>query len=398
MKKITLLYCVGLIGVLASCESETETENVTPVANQAILETFGTKINPNALPNYANQAVPNYIRKDNTGNNPITDEKAILGRVLFYDKNLSIDNTISCASCHKQALAFSDTTLASLGVQGGVATRHSMRLINSRFATEAKFFWDERAATLEAQVTSPIQDHAEMGFSGQNGRPNLAALLTKLGGIAYYQELFTLAFGSSAVTEPRMQQALAAFIRSIQSFDSKFDVGRATAANDAAPFQNFTAQENLGKQLFLTPPVFNPNSVRISGGAGCQGCHAAPEFDIDPNTRNNGVVRRIAAGGALDLTNTRSPSLRDVVNSTGGSNGPFMHNGVFATLQNVMGHYNTIPIVQGNNSLDARLMPGGIGQNLNLTPAETAALVAFVRTLSGRDVYTNEKWSDPFTR
>ena len=398
MKKITLLYCVGLLGVLASCESETETENVTPVANQAILETFGTKINPNALPNYANQAVPNYIRKDNTGNNPITDEKAILGRVLFYDKNLSIDNSISCASCHKQALAFSDTTLASLGVQGGVATRHSMRLINSRFATEAKFFWDERAATLEAQVTSPIQDHAEMGFSGQNGRPNLAALLTKLGGIAYYQELFTLAFGSSAVTEPRMQQALAAFIRSIQSFDSKFDVGRATAANDAAPFQNFTAQENLGKQLFLTPPIFNPNSVRISGGAGCQGCHAAPEFDIDPNTRNNGVVRRIAAGGALDLTNTRSPSLRDVVNSTGGSNGPFMHNGVFATLQNVMGHYNSIPIVQGNNSLDARLMPGGIGQNLNLTPAETAALVAFVRTLSGRDVYTNEKWSDPFTR
>jgi cytochrome c peroxidase len=398
MKKITLLYCVGLIGVLASCQPETQTETEAPLANQAILETFGNKINPSALPNYANQAVPNYIRKDNTGNNPITDEKAILGRVLFYDKNLSIDNSISCASCHKQALAFSDTTLASLGVQGGVATRHSMRLINSRFATEAKFFWDERAATLEAQVTSPIQDHAEMGFSGQNGRPNLAALLTKLGGIAYYQELFTLAFGSSAVTEPRMQQALAAFIRSIQSFDSKFDVGRATAANDAAPFQNFTAQENLGKQLFLTPPVFNPNSVRISGGAGCQGCHAAPEFDIDPNTRNNGVVRRIAAGGALDLTNTRSPSLRDVVNSTGGSNGPFMHNGVFATLQNVMGHYNTLPIVQGNNSLDARLMPGGIGQNLNLTPAETAALVAFVRTLSGRDVYTNEKWSDPFTR
>ena len=398
MRKITLLYCVGLIGVLASCQPETQTETEAPLANQAILETFGTKINPSALPNYANQAVPNYIRKDNTGNNPITDEKAILGRVLFYDKNLSIDNSISCASCHKQAFAFSDTTLASPGFQGGAATRHSMRLINSRFANEAKFFWDERAATLEAQVTTPIQDHAEMGFSGQNGRPNLAVLLTKLGGIAYYQELFTLAFGSAAVTEPRMQQALAAFIRSIQSFDSKFDVGRATAPNDAAPFQNFTAQENLGKQLFLAPPVFNPNSVRISGGVGCQGCHAAPEFDIDPNSRNNGVVRRIAAGGPLDLTNTRSPSLRDVVNSTGGSNGPFMHNGVFATLQNVMGHYNTIPIVQGNNSLDARLMPGGIGQNLNLTPAETAALVAFVRTLSGRDVYTNEKWSDPFTR
>jgi cytochrome c peroxidase len=92
--------------VLASCQPETQTETEAPLANQAILETFGNKINPSALPNYANQAVPNYIRKDNTGNNPITDEKAILGRVLFYDKNLSIDNSISCASCHKQAFAF----------------------------------------------------------------------------------------------------------------------------------------------------------------------------------------------------------------------------------------------------------------------------------------------------
>jgi cytochrome c peroxidase len=88
MRKIALLYCVGLIGVLASCQPETQTETEAPLANQAILETFGNKINPSALPNYANQAVPNYIRKDNTGNNPITDEKAILGRVLFYDKNL----------------------------------------------------------------------------------------------------------------------------------------------------------------------------------------------------------------------------------------------------------------------------------------------------------------------
>lgn len=392
MKKSPALYALGLVLLLSACDQET----TAPVSNSAIIEAFGTKIDPNNLLNYANQSIPTYIRKDNTGANPITDEKATLGRVLFYDKGLSIDNSISCASCHKQALAFGDTTLASAGVQGGTTTRHSMRLINTRYANEIKFFWDERAATLEEQVTDPIQDHAELGFSGQTGRPNFAALLTKLNGIPYYKELFQLAYGSPTVTEQRMQDALANFIRSIQSFDSKFDAGRALAPNDAAPFQNFTAQENLGKQLFLTPPVFNPNSVRISGGAGCQGCHRAPEFDIDPNSRNNGVVRRIAAGETLDLTNTRSPSLRDAVNATGRSNGPFMHNGAFASLQNVMGHYNTIPIVQGNTSLDARLMPGGIGQNLNLTPAEGAALVAFIRTLSGRDVYTNEKWASPF--
>ena len=394
MKNITLLYCVGLLGLLASCEPESETE--IPVANQAILETFGTKINPNALPNYANQAVPNYILKDNTGNNPITDEKAILGRVLFYDKNLSIDNTVSCGSCHQQAFGFSDPRLASEGVQGGVAARHSMRLINTRFAIESKFFWDERAATLEAQVTTPIQDHAEMGFSGQNGRPNLATLLTKLGGLAHYQELFTLAYGSSAVTEPRMQQALAAFIRSIQSFDSKYDLGRTQVNNDAANFPNFTAQENLGKQLFLTPPVFDGTGTRRSGGAGCQACHQAPEFDIDPNSRNNGIIRPLSQGAGQELSITRSPTLRDAVNATGGSNGPFMHSGVFTSLQNVVGYYNNIPAQARNNNLDARLTPGGNSQNLNLTGVEINAIVAFLQTLSGKDVYTNEKWGSPF--
>lgn len=393
MKKTLAVYAVGLVLLLSACSDQ---ETTGPTTNSAIVEVFGTKIDPNNLPNYAGQTIPNYIRKDNTGTNSITNEKAILGRVLFYDKNLSIDNTVSCASCHQQAFGFSDPTLASQGVQGGQTTRHSMRLINTRFSNEPKFFWDERAANLEAQVTTPIQDHAEMGFSGQNGRPNLAALLTKLGGIGYYQELFMLAYGSSTITEPRMQQALAAFIRSIQSFDSKYDLGRAQVGNDGAPFPNFTAQENLGKQLFLTPPVFDGTGTRINGGAGCQGCHQAPEFDIDPNSRNNGVIRPLTQGAGLELAITRSPTLRDAVNATGGSNGAFMHSGVFTSLQNVVGHYNNIPAQPGNNNLDPRLNPGGNLQKLNLSGAEINAIVAFLQTLSGKDVYTNEKWGSPF--
>lgn len=393
MKKTLAVYAVGLVLLLSACSDQ---ETTAPTTNSAIVEVFGTKIDPNNLPNYSGQTIPNYIRKDNTGTNSITNEKAILGRVLFYDKNLSIDNTVSCASCHQQAFGFSDPTLASQGVQGGQTTRHSMRLINTRFSNEPKFFWDERAANLEAQVTTPIQDHAEMGFSGQNGRPNLAALLTKLGGIGYYQELFTLAYGSPTITEPRMQQALAAFIRSIQSFDSKYDLGRAQVGNDGAPFPNFTAQENLGKQLFLTPPVFDGTGTRINGGAGCQGCHQAPEFDIDPNSRNNGVIRPLTQGAGLELGITRSPTLRDAVNATGGSNGAFMHSGVFTSLQNVVGHYNNIPAQPGNNNLDPRLNPGGNLQKLNLSGAEINAIVAFLQTLSGKDVYTNEKWGSPF--
>jgi len=114
------------------------------------------------LPNYANQTKPSYITKDNTpANNSISDKGATLGRVLFYDKKLSLDNSTSCASCHQQEFAFSDTAALSAGING-LTGRHSMRLVNARFSNEGRFFWDERAATLEDQTTRPIQDHIEM--------------------------------------------------------------------------------------------------------------------------------------------------------------------------------------------------------------------------------------------
>jgi cytochrome c peroxidase len=352
-------------------------------------------IDPAALENYAAQGKPTYVNKDNTAANPITDKVATLGRVLFYDKNLSVNNGFSCASCHKQEFAFGDTAVSSLGVDNGRTIRHSMRLINSRFANEAKFFWNERAASLEAQTTMPIQDHLELGFSGQTGRGNMTSLITKLGGIGYYKELFKLAYGDATITEARMQTALAQFIRSIQSFDSKYDVGRAQVPNDGAPFPNFTAQENAGKNLFLAPPIFNGNSERIGGGFGCQGCHQAPEFDIDPNSRNNGFIGVIGST-QIDLDNTRSPSLRDILNASGVANTPFMHTAASQTIRQVLNHYNTIAAGPRNTNLDARLKPNNIGQNLQMTPAEIDAMVAFLRTLTGKDVYTNKKWGNPF--
>jgi cytochrome c peroxidase len=270
-----------------------------------------------------------------------------------------------------------------------------MRLINTRFATESKFFWDERAATLEIQTTMPIKDHGEMGFSGTNGDLNFNALITKLSAINYYKELFKFVYGSEEITETKIQFALAQFIRSIQSFDSKYDIGRAGAPNDGAPFTNFTTQENQGKNLFLTPPTFNASGVRTAGGMGCAGCHRAPEFDIDPNSRNNGIIGNIVGTG-IDVTNTRAPSLRDLVKVDGTTNGQMMHTGVITTLQQAIGHYGTINIAPGNNNLDPRLRPGGVGQQLNLTATEVNAVIAFLRTLSGTDVYTNTKWSNPF--
>jgi len=339
--------------------------------------------------NYANQATPDYINKDNTNGNVIDDKIATLGRVLFYDKQLSNNMTIACASCHIQANAFSDTEIQSVGLDGGLTGRHSMRLINARFADETNFFWDERAATLEEQTTQPIQDHVEMGFSGTNGDPDINDLITILSSVDYYDTLFSFAFGDNEITENRMQLAMAQFIRSIQSFDSRFDDGLVQVNNINAPFPNYTAEENQGKQLFL--------DTQPNGGAGCAGCHRPPEFDIDPQTLNNGIIGVAGDPSAIDLTNTRSPSLRDVTNASGAVNGPFMHDGSLASLLDVVNHYNQIPNDPTNTNLDPRLLgPGGQPQNLNFTQAQKDALVAFLETLAGTNVYTDEKWSDPF--
>jgi cytochrome c peroxidase len=389
-------FCLIVIAV--SCSKSDTPATTTPIVVDpyaAIKAAFGTNIDPANLANYAAQPRPGYINKDNTGANAITNAKATLGRVLFYDKNLSIDNSISCGSCHKQQFAFSDTAIASKGVAGGLTGRHSMRLVNSRFAVETRFFWDERAATLEQQTTMPIQDHAEMGFSGQSGRPGLANLLVKLQGINYYNELFKFVYGDINVTEARLQECLAQFVRSIQSFDSKYDAGRAQVPNDGAPFPNFTPMENQGKQLFIGAPVFDAGGNRIAGGVGCNGCHNAPEFDIAPNAGNNGIIGKIAGLG-IDITVTRAPSLRDLTNNAGIENGPMMHTGNLGLVQNAVGHYNTINLAPGNTNLDPRLRPNGQGQKLNMTGAEMAALVAFLKTLSGTNVYSDTKWGNPF--
>lgn len=393
-KTLLVLTLIALISII-SCSKSSSGDTGSGASYPAITAAFGGNIDPQNLINYAGQTVPPYIGKDNARGQTTSNAKATLGRVLFYDKALSIDNSISCASCHKQQFAFSDTALISSGVGGGVTIRHSMRLINTRFANEPKFFWNERAATLEVQTTMPIQDHAEMGFSGQSGRPGIAQLLVKLQGIDYYKELFQFVYGNQSITEARLQECLANFVRTIQSFDSKYDVGRAQVPNDGAPFPNFTAQENQGKQLWLTPPQFDAQGFRIGGGLGCNACHNAPEFDIDPNTRNNGIIGIVNNTG-IDIGNTRAPSLRDLVQVDGTSNGPLMHTGGQRTLQNAIGHYGSINLAPRNTNLDPRLTPGGFGQQLNLTAPEVNATVAFLRTLSGTKVYTDARWSNPF--
>ena len=348
-------------------------------------------IDLNNLFPYSEQSIPDYIQRDNTGSNSITDLGATLGRVLFYDKNLSANNTVSCASCHQQQFAFGDTSALSTGLNGGLTGRHSMRLVYGRFSNESRFFWDERAVTLEDQTTKPIQDHIEMGFSGLEGSPNMNNLIGKLSGIDHYPILFNQAFGTKAITEEQISHALAQFVRSIQSFDSKFDEGLALVDNIIQPFPNYSVEENAGKRLFLQP--------LNAGGTNCQACHRAPEFDIDRNSRNNGVIEVAGSPKEVDLTNTRAPSLRDVFNPSGNPNGPFMHNGSLATIRQVINHYNDIDFDEAINPLlDNRLRGGGdgSGQKLNLTEEEKNQLESFLHTLTSSRLYIAEEYSDPF--
>ena len=188
-------------------------------------------------------AIPDHFRQENGAtvieqdnepiDNPISNAGAMLGRVLFYDQRLSANNMVSCASCHQQAHAFSDTNRFSIGFTGELTERHSMSLLNARYYQRGHFFWDERADTLEDQVLQPIQNEVEMGLS-------LREVEEKVAATEFYPPLFAEAFGDATVTSDRISQALAQFVRAMVSYQAKYD--RVQAGSET-----FTPQEALGR-------------------------------------------------------------------------------------------------------------------------------------------------------
>ena len=349
--------------------------------------------------NYSESNIPESIDSDIDNvpiDNLMNDRIATLGRVLFYDKKLSSNNAVSCASCHKQELAFGVKELVGEGVNG-LTSRRPMRLLNIRILRPiVGLFWDERAASLEDLVTQPIKDHIEMGYSGQGSDPDINDLILELEGVDYYNELFTFAFGDNEITEEKMAKALAQFVRSIESYDSRFDEGLTMVegtpfnGNIALNFPNFTSEENLGKTLFISDAIKDLNGSRIGGGVGCFNCHTIPSFTFLSENGNNGVTTEIEGAEVLNIT--KSPSLRDVFGPDGTLNGPLFHNGQADSFSELLDHYNNVSST--TPMLDNRLGDNGIP--LNLTFEERLQLEAFIKALTGSDIYTNEKWSNPF--
>ncbi|MCK0128783.1 cytochrome c peroxidase [Erythrobacter sp. F6033] len=338
------------------------------------------------LDNYAAPTLPAYYDNtvdaiDNTpANDPVTDPIATLGRVLFYDAALSVNDTTSCATCHQQNIGFDDDERLSTGFQGGLTSAHAMRLGNIRYYEPGEMFWDRRADDVEDQATQPILDATEMGWSANGG---LAALITKMEGLAYYPTLFEFVFGDGAITEARIERSLAQFQRAMISSDSRWDQSYAQifaagapgrALNQALP--GFTASEQRGRELFMTG-VNN-------GGAGCQTCHQPPTFALNANSRSNGL-------DAGETEVFKSPSLKNVGRSTF-----FMHDGRFTTLRQVVDHYSDG--VQAGPALDNRLQQGGVPRRLNLTIDDREALVDFMETLTDDTLAADARFTDPFIR
>ena len=304
--------------------------------------------------------------QDNTPRaNRLTDAGAALGRVLFYDTQLSANNSTACASCHLQKHAFADPRRFSVGFAGRQTDRHAPNLTGLRYYLRARFFWDERGGNLEDMVLLPVRSSVEMGG-------DVSRLPQRLARLAYYPQLFRRAFGDPTVTERRIGRALAQFLRSLVSFRSRYDQGIAQAMSVMEPFANFTRQENHGKALFVR---------------NCARCHLPAEdhhfFGRVPG--NNGAERptRTDAGlgdvtlNAQDVGAFKSPSLRNVEVA-----GPYMHDGSLATLEDVIDHYSRNFRPQAP---------------LDFTGSETRALIAFLETLTDHEFLSDPKFADPFT-
>ena len=360
IKYIALLFISILFAIACGKDDDQPKEPVTHDETAFILE-YG------ALPS-----------PDLPSDNSLTEQGVQLGRMLFYETMLSKDGTQSCASCHRQPDGFSDSTRFSIGVEMLPGKRQAMPVFNMAWHSN-EFFWDGRAQLLRDQSLLPIEDPLEMNETLEN-------VIAKLSDAEMYRDQFMRAFGAEEITAEKMSLALEQFMLSIVSYDSKYDKYLAGEVR-------LTESEERGRVLFETE--YNPFFQDLSG-ADCAHCHGGANFEND-QYMNNGLDTdaNIADIGREEVTNDpndkgkfKVPTLRNVALTA-----PYMHDGRFQTLEQVIDHYNEG--IQESATTDITVL-NTMDTGLFLTEQDKEDLINFLKTLTD-DTFVNEpSYKTPF--
>ena len=357
MYKIISLTLLSVILILISCTSDDEVVAVYDATPYSF--TFPENFGDPELPL----------------DNVLTIEGVKLGKMLFYEKALSKDGTQSCASCHVQGDGFSDKNRFSRGVDGFLGNRQAMPIFNLAWH-KTGFFWDGRAATLRVQSLLPIQDPIEMHETLEN-------VVSKLSADKNYTDQFVRAFGTSDINSTKLSLALEQFMMSIVSFDSKYD-------QFLAGKLSLTESEERGRKLFFTE--YNPFFPELSG-ADCAHCHSGPNFEngefmnngLDTDANFKDIGREKVSNLAADRATFLIPSLRNIAQTA-----PYMHDGRFQTLEEVVDHYNSG--VKMSSTVSPLILPT-IAKGLLLNAEDKKDLVNFLKTLSDTNFLTNPAYA-----
>lgn len=325
---------------------------------------------------------PPRVPKDN----PLTKEGVQLGRMLFYDPILSADSSQSCASCHNQKDAFTDNGRQfSTGIRGTLGSRNAMSIVNLMWHLDG-FFWDGRSDALKHLALIPIEDPTEMDETIGN-------VMTKLNRSPMYQEAFKKAYGTVAIEEETIGKALEQFMLTMVSGNSKFD--RVVMLKT----EEFTVQERTGQTIFnheATPinEELDPKNPKNFGGD-CFHCHGNSLF-MSRSYMSNGLPnvtdlgRGAANGNSRDNFKFKTPTLRNIEMTA-----PYMHDGRFSTLEEVVQHYLS-DMTNATANLGDEPNMHALRDSVYLSEEHKAALVAFLKTLTDDDFLTNEAYSNPF--
>lgn len=383
----SLLVCLACITVAASCQKDDEPEVIdTPPSDPNDTLDFP----PHTPVPYVLQIPANLPAMFIPPNNPMTEEGVALGRYLFFEERLSGNNTMSCATCHASAYAFTDPNGAvSTGIDGITGTRSAMALVNLGWGQS--FFWDGRAATLEDQVLQPVVNPIEMHETWPNA-------VSELQSDTAYVHLFWNAFGSITVDSLKAARALSQFLRTMISGNSPWD--RFRRGEGTIPIEaqaGYTLFQLEGGQEGMQIPLQGGGFVIGQGGADCFHCHTeAAGLFTDEQFHNNGLDtepfadlgRGAITGDPFDNGKFKVPTLRNIMLTA-----PYMHDGRFATIDEVLDHYNDGG--HPSTTVDPFMKFTDPDLTLELTPQKRAQIIAFLNSLTDTEFVNNPAFSDP---